>query len=149
MLDGLTAAPELAEIPALTRWTAAQLKTKQPVLVIHGLGHNDVAALPYAVVAAGHAMPAESLDLIATERTINESLVGEMRESVRAAVEADGLWSEETMQRWIEKDYNVILLLDDAGTAALKKEIEARFDPAGATRYRGRNILLFTRKLAQ
>ncbi|MCA0201597.1 MAG: glycosyltransferase family 39 protein [Proteobacteria bacterium] len=149
MLDGLTAAPELAEIPALTRWAAAQLKTKQPVLVIHGLGHNDVPALPYAVVAAGHAMPAESLDLIATERTINESLVGEMRESVRAAVEADGLWSEETMQRWIEKDYNVILLQDDAGTAALKKEIEARFDPAGATRYRGRNILLFTRKLAQ
>ncbi len=149
MLDGLAATPELAEIPVLTRWAGTQLKTRQPVLVIHGLGRNDVAALPYAVAASGHAMPAESLDLIATERTINQSLVGEMRESVRAAVEADGLWSEETMQRWIEKDYNVILLQDDASTAALKKEIEARFDPAGATRYRGRNILLFTRKPAE
>ncbi len=149
LLDGLTTAPELGEIPSLTRWAAAQLKTKQPVLVIHGLGRNDAAALPYAVAASGHAMPAESLDLIATERTINQSLVGEMREAVRAAVEADGLWSEETMQRWIEKDYNVILLQDDAGTAALKKEIEARFDPAGATRYRGRNILLYTRKPAE
>lgn len=148
MLDGLTSAPELADIPVLTRWTAAQLKAGQPVLVIQGLGRNNVAALPYAVAASGHAMPAESLDLIATERTINQSLVGEMRESVRSAVEADGLWSEETMQRWIEKDYNVILLQDDASTAALKKEIEARFDPAGATRYRGRNILLFTRKPA-
>ncbi len=149
MLDGLAAAPELADIPTLTRWTATHLKTKQPVLVIHGLGRSDVAALPYAVVASGHGMPAESLDLIATERTINQSLVGEMRGAVRDAVEADGLWSEETLQRWIEKDYNVILIQDDAGTAALKKEIEARFDPAGATRYRGRNILLFTRKPAE
>lgn len=149
MLDGLAAAPELADIPTLTRWTATQLKTKQPVLVIHGLGRTDVAALPYAVVASGHGIPAESLDLIATERTINQSLVGEMRGAVRDAVEADGLWSEETLQRWIEKDYNVILLQDDASTAALKKEIEARFDPAGATRYRGRNILLFTRKPAE
>jgi hypothetical protein len=149
MLDGVTAAPELSEIPVLTRWTASQLKTKQPVLVIHGLGRTDVAALPYAVAAAGHAMPAESLDLIATERTINQSLVGEMRESVRAAVEADGLWSEETMQRWIARDYNAILLQDDAGTAALKKDIQARFDQAAATRYRGRDILLFTRKPAE
>jgi hypothetical protein len=149
MLDGLTSSPELADIPALTRWAGTQLKTKQPVLVIHGLGRTDVAALPYAVVASGHTMPAESLDLIATERTINQSLVGEMRESVRAAVEARGLWSEETMQRWIEKDYNVILLQDDSSTAALKKNIEARFDRAGATRYRGHSILLFTRKPAE
>ncbi len=149
MLDGLTAMPELAEIPVLTRWVANEIKTKDPVLVLHGLGRSDVAALPYAVAAAGHALPSESLDLIGSERTINESLVGEMREAVRGAVEADRLWSEETMQRWIERDYNVILLEDDKSTAELKKDIATRFDAAGATRYRGRNILLFTRKPAE
>lgn len=150
MLDGLTTPPEIAEIPVLTRWVAGQLKTRDPVLVIHGLGRIDTPALPYAVVAAGHRLPAESLDLEATQRTINQSLVGEMRASVTAAVEADGLWSEEIMRRWIEKDYNVIFLQDDPSpaVAALKKEIEAGFDPTGATRYRGRNILTFTRKPA-
>ncbi|MGE4062603.1 MAG: ArnT family glycosyltransferase [Rhodospirillaceae bacterium] len=148
MLDGVTAAPELSEIPVLTRWVASHLKTRQPVLVIQGFGRTDLAALPYAVAAAGHAMPAESLDLKGTRRTINQSLVGDMRESVRAAVEADGLWNEEIMRRWIERDYNVILLQDDASTAALKKDIEGRFDAAGTTRYRGRNVVLFTRKPA-
>lgn len=151
MLDRLTAAPELAELPVLTRWTASQLKTKEPVLVIHGLGRSDAAALPYAVIAAGHAMPAESLDLKSTARTINQSLVGEMRESVRTAVEDAGLWNDEIMRRWIEKDYNTILLQDDPSpaVAALKKQIEAAFDPTGVTRYRGYSILMFTRKPAQ
>lgn len=148
MLDGITAAPELSEIPVLTRWIAGNLKTREPVLVIHGLGRTDIPALPYAVAITGHAMPAESLDLKGTRRTINQSLVGEMREAVRKSVEADGLWSEEIMLRWIEQDYNVILLQDDASTTVLKKEIEARFDAAGTTRYRGRNVALFTRKPA-
>jgi hypothetical protein len=134
--------------PAITTWVASALKTKEPVLVIQGLGRREIAALPYAVAATGHAMPAESLELKATQRTINQSLVGEMRESVRMAVEADGLWSEDIMRRWIEKDYNLILLQDDASTAALKKEIEAGFDRGLATRYRGTSIVLYTRKPA-
>ena len=96
-------------------------------------------------------MPAESLDLKSTQRTINQSLVGDMRESVRVAVEADGLWSSEIFARWITEDYNVIVFQDDAapGLASIKKEIEARFDRAGATRYRGASVLVFTRKPAQ
>jgi len=148
MLDGLTATPELEEIPELTQWVSGQLKTKEPVLVIHGLGRADVAALPYAVAATGHTMPAESLDLKGTRRTINQSLVGEMRASVRAAVEEDGLWSDEILLRWIDRDYNIILMQDDSALAALKKEIEARFDPADMTRYRGRAIVLYTRRPA-
>lgn len=151
MLDGMTAAPELAEIPALTRWVAGQIKTKEPVLVIHGLGGADVAALPYAVAAAGRTMPAVSLDLKATRRTVNQSLVGDLRNDVQAGVEANGLWSDETMARWIARDYNVILLQDDraANVAAIRKTIEGGFDRAGATRYRGASILMFTRKPAQ
>lgn len=148
MLDGMTAAPELAEIPALTRWVAEQVTTKEPVLVIHGLGRTDAAALPYAVAASGRAMPAVSLDLRSTRRTVNQSLVGDLRNDVRAGVEASGLWSDEILARWIARDYNVILMQDDgaANVAALKKEIETGFDRAGATRYRGASILMFTRK---
>ena len=148
MLDGLHSPPELAEIRALATWVASTLKTKEPVLVIQGLGGREVAALPFAVAATGHAMPGESLELKATRRTINQSLVGEMRQSVRSAVEAAGLWSDEIMHRWIEKDYNVILLQDDPSTAALKKEIETGFDRGLATRYRGASIVLYTRKPA-
>ncbi len=151
MLDGMTAAPELAEIPVLTRWVAGQIKTREPVLVIHGLGRTDAAALPYAVAASGRAMPAVSLDLRTTQRTINQSLVGDLRDDVRAGVEESGLWSDEILARWIARDYNLILLQDDAAAnvAAIKKEIEAGFDRAGATRYRGASILMFTRKPAQ
>jgi hypothetical protein len=151
MLDGMTAAPELAEIPVLTRWVAGQIKTKEPVLVIHGLGRADVAALPYAVAATGRAMPAVSLDLRTTRRTINQSLVGDLRDDVRAGVEERGLWSDEILARWIARDYNIILLQDDTTptVAAIRKEIEAGFDRAGATRYRGASILMFTRKPAQ
>jgi len=151
MLNGLNAPAELTYLPALTAWAAAEIKSKDSVLVLHGLGRTDVAALPYAVVAAGHRLAPVSLDLAEKRRTINQSLVGDMRESVRAAVEADGLWSEEILRRWIARDYNVILLQDDTSVnvAAIKKEIETRFDQTGQTRYRGSDILLFTRKPAQ
>jgi hypothetical protein len=151
MLDGMATAPELADIPVLTRWVAGQLTTKEPVLVIHGLGRADVAALPYAVAAAGRAMPAVSLDLKSTRRTVNQSLVGELRDDVRAGVEESGLWSDEILARWIARDYNVILLQDDpaVNVAGIRKTIEAGFDRAGATRYRGASILMFRRKPAQ
>ena len=150
MLDGITTAPELSEIPALTRWVAGQIKTQEPVLVIHGLGWTDAAALPYAVAAAGRRMPAVSLDLRSTRRTANQSLVGDLRNDVLAGVEGSGLWSGESLARWIARDYNVILLQDDASAnvASIRKAIEAGFDRAGATRYRGGSILMFTRKPA-
>lgn len=150
MLDSFTPPPELVEIPALSRWLAGELKTRDPVLVIHGLGRTDAAALPYAVAAAGHTLAPISLDLPATRRTINQSLVGDMRESVRDAVEESGLWSDDTMRRWIASDYKVIVFQDDPtpAVAALKKTIEGAFDAAGTTRYRGHQIIVFTRKPA-
>ncbi len=151
LLDSVTPPPELSEIPALTRWLAGALKTKDPVLVIHGLGESDVAALPYAVTAAGHTLAPISLDLRATRRTINQSLVGDMRASVRDAVEDSGLWSGDTLRRWIERDYNVVVFQDDPApaVAAVRKSIEAAFDVASATRYRGHQIIVFTRKTAR
>jgi len=151
MLDGLDATPEMKQLPALTRWVAGQVAISERVLVIEGLGPTRTAALPYAVFLAGRMMPAQSLDLRGTRRTINQSLVGVARESVRGALEGGSLWSEDTMRRWIERDFDVILFQDDAApaTVALRKDIEARFNRAGATRYRGRDILLFTRTPVQ
>lgn len=148
LLDGLRNPPEIPQLPVLARWVSNQVPPRTPILVMHDLGPRDLPALAYAVALAGHPMPPQSLDLRSTRRTINESLEGAAREGVRAALEEEGLWSSDTLRRWIARDYNAILLQDgaDRQTAAVKQLIESHFDRSGATMYRGRPLLLYTRR---
>ncbi len=145
------ATPERSDTIALARWIASYTSAPEPILPIYGLGRVALPAVPYAVFLADHAMPAQSLDLSGTHRVINPRLPAAGREAVQAAIEDESLWSDDTMRRWIDRDYDVILYQDDRSVdlSALRDMIAARFDAAASTTYRGQPIILYKRKASQ
>ena len=96
-------------------------------------------------------MPVQSFDPAASHRTLNTRLPAARRESVQAAIEDESLWTDETLRRWIDRDYDVIVLQQDSSIdqTALRATIAAKFDLAGTTRYREHDISLYKRKAAQ
>ena len=142
---------ERADTVALARWIAANSERTQPVLAIHSLGRTHLPALPWAVFLSGHLMPMQSFDPPATRRILSPRLTAPQKERVQAAIEAESLWTDETLRRWVERDYNLILFQQDASLnqAALLGAITQRFDPVGTTRYRDQDITLYKRKAAQ
>jgi hypothetical protein len=136
---------------ALARWIAGLTPRPEPILALHSLGKTKLPALPWAVFLAGHLMPAQSFDPSASHRVINTRLPAAKREQVQAAIEDESLWTDDTLRRWIERDYDVIVLQQDPSLdqTALRASIAARFDLAGTTRYREQDIFLYKRKAAQ
>ncbi len=151
LMGETTTVDERADTVALARWIAGLAPRPEPILSIHSLGKTRLPALPWAVFLAGHLMPVQSFDPPSTRRIINPRLPAAQREAVQAAIEAESLWTDETLRRWIERDYDLIVFQHDysLNQTALLGSITARFDLAGTTRYREQDISLYKRKAAQ
>ncbi len=143
--------PELRDIETVARWVAANVPPKEPVLVLHGLGTAKVPSLPYAVLLSDHAMPAQSIDPLASRRTVNTTLSAAGREAVQAALEEESLWSDATLARWIDRDFDFIVFQEDRtiNQRAQIGAISQRFDLAATTAYRGSTLYLYKRKAGQ
>jgi len=146
-----TRAEKKPDTEALARWIASHSPRGEPILLIHGLSAQRLPELPYATFLAGHVLPPQSFDLMRTRRTINARLSAPQKEAVQAAIEEESLWSDETMKRWIARDYDIIVFQNDKApaSAALLPSITAQFDQIATTTFRGANLLLFKRKAAQ
>ncbi len=142
---------EAAQTETLARWIASNSTQREPILLIHGLGTQRVAELPYATFLAGHVLPPQSFDLARTRRMIGTRLTAAQKEAVQGAIEEESLWSDETMKRWIAREYDLIVFQDDKtpASAALLTDITAQFDRAATTTFRGATLILFKRKSAQ
>jgi len=142
---------ELSEIEPMARWISANVPAREPILVLHSLGKHKLPSLPYAVFLSGHAMPTQSIDLDGTRRVLNSKLSGRARESVQAAIEEESLWSDETLARWLGRDYDVVLFQSDTTVDQRSQlaAITARFDQAASVEYQGATLYLFKRKPAQ
>lgn len=142
---------ERADTVALARWIAGRTERSEAILAIHSLGRKHLPALPWAIFLSGHLMPVQSFDPPATRRILSPRLTGQQKERVQAALEAESLWTDETLRRWVERDYDLILFQHDysLNQAALLGAITARFDLVGATRYQDQDISLYKRKAAQ
>ena len=151
LMGEITTVDERADTVALARWIASLTPQPEPILAVHSLGKTRLPALPWAVFLAGHPMPVQSFDPPATRRVINPRLPAAQREGVQAAIEDESLWTDDTLRRWIERDYDLIVFQHDSSLnqAALLGSITARFDLAGTTRYREQDISLYKRKAAQ
>ncbi len=145
------AATELAEIETMARWISSQAQGREPILVLHSLGTKNLAALPYAVFLSGHMIPAQSIEPALSKRVINAKLGGQAREAVQAAIEEETLWSDETLARWIERDYDAIILQQDTtyDQRPLLAQITPRFNLAATIIFRGETVQLYKRKTAQ
>ncbi|MSO96650.1 MAG: hypothetical protein EXR11_00310 [Rhodospirillaceae bacterium] len=132
---------EQRDIPALMRFIGQNASGTEPILLLHKL-----PALPYAVHMAGRKFPAASLNPAAQFRAPAAS--DSQREAALAAIERGGGWSDATMKRWVQRDYDMILWQDgvlppDNETSELLGQL---FDVAGTTEFRGAKLTLYKRK---
>jgi hypothetical protein len=144
MLMQSRAGAEQEDVAALMRFVGQNVPTgSEPILLVHRL-----PALPYAVHMAGRRFPAVSLNPTASLRAAPAALTGARREAALATIERGGNWTGETLRRWVERDYELIIWQEgalnvDVATAEL---LSANFDAAATTDYRGAKLTLYKRK---
>jgi hypothetical protein len=144
MLKQARPAAEQEDVAALMRFIGQNVPPgPEPILLMHRL-----PALPYAVHMAGRRFPAVSLEPLAALHNPPAGAAGARREAALAAIERTGGWSAETLRRWIERDYELIVWQDgvltlDPATAAL---LASAFDRVASTEFRGATLTLYKRK---
>jgi hypothetical protein len=96
-------------------------------------------------------IPVQSLDPAGTKRVLNTKLDGAARESVQAAIEEESQWTDETLARWLGRDYDFVLFQEDRTTdqRAVIAALGNQFDVAASTVFRGSNVFLYKRKPVQ
>jgi hypothetical protein len=144
-------ATELADIDTMGRWVAANAPPHEPILVLHSLGKNKLPTLSYSVFLAGHMIPVQSLNPAASRRTLATNLSGASREAVQSAIEDESLWTDETLGRWLERDYDMVLFQEDRSIdqRAMIAAISKNFEVSASTVFRGSNVFLYKRKSVQ
>jgi len=142
---------EAREVEALARWINMNVPAQEPVLLLHGMGRQSVAGLAYAAVLAEHPIPVQSIDPAATHRIVNPKLSAQVRESVQAAIEEENLWADATLNRWLDRDYDVVIFQEDRSIdqRAQIAALSARFSVAASIVYRGTTLFLYKRKTVQ
>ena len=142
---------EPSDADAFARWLNTNTPAREPILLLHSLGTQRIPSLPYAAYLAEHPFPPQSLNPAASRRVINPRLVGAAREAVQAALEEESFWSDATLARWLDRDYELVLLQLDASIdqKAQLAALDARFDLVGAALYRGATVRLYRRKAVQ
>lgn len=103
-------ASDLEKVAQYRTFLEGVLPQPARVLLIHD---ND--ALAYAVARAGHAVPPQVLNPLTHYRQPVPGLTHAEREKLMVALEAESLWSDEIMHRWIERDYGVVIK-EEGGT---------------------------------
>ncbi len=137
-------AAEQEDIATLMRFIGQNVPPgSEPILLIHKL-----PALPYATHMAGRRFSAVSINPLSSLRSAPSTSSGTRREAALAAIEQNGGWSGESLRRWIERDYELIIwqegaLAIDPGTTAL---LNSAFEAAATTAYRGVKLTLYKRK---
>ncbi|MDX2141749.1 MAG: hypothetical protein SFV19_00215 [Rhodospirillaceae bacterium] len=144
MLKQTRPMPEQRDIAGLMRFVGQNTDGGEPILLLH-----DQPALPYAVHMAGRKFPPTSLNPLAAMKTVPGSVEGTRREAQLASIERAGGWTPETLKRWIERDYDVILIQDKAITldADIEGLLASGFETAAATDFRGTRLVLYKRKI--
>ncbi len=141
---------ESDRIETLTQWIASHTSADEPVLVVQGLGQTSLPTLPYAAFLAGHTMPVQSIDLASSYKQLKSGLSPAAQDAVQAAIDEESLWTDATMRRWINREYDLILFQEDQAIDQSDQliRITALFNHVASTTYRGSNIYLFERRPA-
>ncbi len=109
---------------------------------------NGEAGLPYAAFAAGRLMPPQSLNWRQSHRHLRSGLSDAERAATLLAVEKESLWTDETLARWIERDFDVIIHEEGPGYAPPGPTplIDRYFDLKMRTKFRGWPVSIYVRK---
>ena len=115
----------------------------QLILPIH-----DLVTVPYAIFLAGRPLPAQGINLRHSYRQLKPGLSDSEKKETLDVLEREGLWTDESLQTWIDTKYDTIVFQVDLRDreSDLEQRIAERFDRTASLGFRGWNIHLYKRK---
>ncbi|MBX7198432.1 MAG: glycosyltransferase family 39 protein [Rhodospirillaceae bacterium] len=132
---------ERDDMAGLARAVGAALPDT-PVLVLHNL-----PSITYAVFAAGRVLPPQSLNLWQSYREIAHAVAADQRPAVVRALEAESLWTDDTLARWLARDYDAVVYQQGlTPRPVIEHELARNFDLAERVEYRGWKLGLYVRR---
>lgn len=113
-----------------------------PVLVLHNL-----PSITYAVFQSGRVLPPQNLNLWQSYREIGREVAADQRPAVARALEAESLWTDDTLARWLATGYDAVVYQEGMTPRPVLEDVLARnFDLAKRVDYRGWKVGLYVRR---
>ena len=110
---------------------------------------DDQPALAYAAFVTGHMVPVQSFNLRQSFRRLRPGLADDVRAQAIQRLEAESLWSDDTVLRWLNDDSISVVMLQ-ANAVQLSPEargrLEARYRQTANVIVLGRNVEIYARK---
>jgi hypothetical protein len=113
-----------------------------PLLIVHNL-----ITVPYAAFLADRSFPVQSINMAHSYRFVKDSVRPGDRAMVLRNLEREGLWTDETLDRWLTKGYDTIVFQVDPRdrNSDLRGRIETMFEKTATMGFRGWNIDVYRR----
>ncbi len=142
MLRQTQANSEAHDMAVLAREIDAALPRGKPVLVLHNL-----PSITYAAFRSGRVLPPQSLNLWQSYREVGRGVAGDQRAAVVRALEAESLWTDDTLARWLARDYDAVVYQEGLSPRPMLEQVLAQdFDVAKRVDYRGWKLGLYVRR---
>lgn len=113
-----------------------------PLLIVHNL-----ITVPYAAFMADRTFPVQSLNMAHSYRRVKDTVQPGDRAMVLRNLEREGLWTDETLDRWLTKGFDTVVFQVDPRNrnSDLRARIETQFEKTATTGFRGWNIDIYRR----
>lgn len=133
---------EMVEAELFASVIANHTTSDKPVLVI-----NNQPALTYAVFHAGRIMPPQSLNPRQSYRAIRSGISESDRLEVVAALEAESLWTDDSLVRWIYQDFSTVIYVEDfdGPRPTLEAALDRKFNIQSRVNWRGWYVRFYQR----
>ncbi len=118
------------------------LPRDKAVLVLHNL-----PSITYAAFQSGRVLPPQNLNLWQSYREVRSDVPADQRQAAVRALEAESLWTDDTLARWIASGYDALVYQEGlAPRPVLEGALARNFDLARRVDYRGWKIGLYVRR---
>jgi hypothetical protein len=128
---------------SFARVVDAALPRDKPILVLHNL-----PSITYAVAGSGRVLPPQSLNLWQSYRELRADLTPPDHLAAARALEAEALWTDDTLARWIASGVDAVVYQESQGRSrpVLEAELDRYFDVVKRADYRGWAIRFYVRR---
>lgn len=143
MLTNPRPLPETVSTQNLAEFIRSNTHGDGSILPIHNL-----ATVPLAVFRSERDFPVQSINMRHSYRKLRDGLSSTERTNTLDALIEEGLWTDEVLEVWIDKDYDTILFQADPRDrqSDLLSRIERDFDRTAGTGFRGWNVYIYKRR---
>lgn len=143
MLTNPRPIPETVSTQNLTEFIESNTDESQPILPIHGL-----STIPLATFLADRAFPVQAINMRHSYRKLKANLTEDERVATLLALEKEGLWADETMEKWVTQTFETILFQIDPRdrNSSLLSQIEEKYDRTAETGFRGWNVYIYRKR---